>query len=119
LSDELDTLRPLRRLRQLARDLRSGIERDDMALVAQAAGLLAPTISECQIACTSLSLSAGDAAEMAMETHQMLNECETRLMQAMAQVAAEIRRLQQGRKTVAVVQPRSPDASGLTLDTLR
>ena len=119
MSEESDTLRPLRWLRQLSHDLRSGIERDDMALVAQAASLLAPAVAECQTACTASSLSAGEAAEMAMETHRTLNECEAQLMRAMSQVAAEIRRLQQGRKTVAVVQPRSPDASGLTLDTSR
>lgn len=118
MSDLTNELRPLQRLRELARDLEAGIARDDMTLVTQAAGLLGAAVAECQRACETWPVTAGEAAELALETRSILNRCEAMLMQAMSHVGAEIRRLQQGKRVFAAV--RTPTATRSDrLDTCR
>jgi hypothetical protein len=117
--DPTETLRPLYRMRQLALDLESALARDDMEMMTQAAGLLAPALANCQAAVASRSLSAGEAAEVALATRHTLNECEATLLRAMAQIKCEMRRLQQGKRTVVSVRPYPTGGSGRKLDTSR
>jgi hypothetical protein len=106
-------------MQQLARDLQSALDRGDIEMVTLAAGLLAPALADCREASASLDLSAGEAAEMAMATRRTLDECETTLMQAMAQISTEVRRLQQGKRAVVAIRSRAPGGSGSKLDTSR
>lgn len=118
MPEEIAALRPLQRLRQLAKELQAALADDDMELMVQATNLLAPTLADCQKV-PSTFLSAGEAAEIALETRHILSECESTLMQAMAHIHAEIGRLQKGRRTFATVKSRESDGSGRTLDTSR
>lgn len=118
MADLSNELRPLQRLRALAQDLEAGIARGDLALVTQAAGLLGPTVAECQRVCETFPVTAGEAAELALETRAMLNRCETSLMQGMGKVAEEMRRLQQGKRVFATVRTPLPIRAN-RLDTYR
>jgi hypothetical protein len=117
--DQTETLRPLRRMQQLAHDLQSALNRGDIEMMTQAAGLLAPALADCQAASESFGLSAGEAVDMVLATRHTLDACETTLLQAMAQINTEIRRLQQGKRAVGAIRSRVPTGSGSKLDTAR
>ncbi|HZO91645.1 MAG TPA: hypothetical protein VFB38_25205 [Chthonomonadaceae bacterium] len=116
---DAEALRPLRRLRQLAAEIQAALEHGDLEIVCQAAALLAPTLARCQQTQARLNLGAGEAAELALQTRAALDACEATLRQALRDVAAEMRRLRQGRRTIALVRARRPAATGYRLDTQR
>jgi hypothetical protein len=116
--EETPALRPLQRLRQLAKELQAALADDDMELMVQATNLLAPTLADCQTVAVGF-LSASEAAEIALETRSLLNECETTLIQAMAQIHAELSRLQKGKRAVVTMRSHKTTGSGRTLDTSR
>lgn len=96
-----EALRPLCRLRELARDLEDGIARGDLHLVVQASSLLTAVVADCQRLCETYPTTAGEAAAIALETRALLERCESQLLQAMARCAEEIRRLKQGKQVCA------------------
>jgi hypothetical protein len=102
----------------LAKELQAALADEDIELMTQAANLLAPTLADCKAAATSSSLRAGEAAAIALETRHILNECETVLGQAMAQIHFELRRLKRG-KRAASLQAYGVVEAGGTLDTSR
>jgi hypothetical protein len=107
-------------MRQIATEIRAAMTRNDLQVVCQAAGLLAPTLERCREMRDLRTASAGEAAQIALQTQGLLKECETLLAQAMRQVAAEIGRLRKGKRAVALVRARFPTApAGRTLDTSR
>ncbi|MCS6776023.1 MAG: hypothetical protein RMJ43_04170 [Chloroherpetonaceae bacterium] len=96
-----ETPRPLRRLRELVRDLEDGIAREDLHLVVQASSLLEAVVADCHRLCETCPTTAGEAAAIALETRALLDRCERHLLQAMARCAEEIRRLKQGKQVCA------------------
>lgn len=115
---EMEALRPLLRLRQLATEIQSALARNDLALVTQAAALLAPALEQCKTHAAALDMSAGEAAEIALQTQSLLNRCEAELREAMARIRQEMKRLRFGKQ--AVVNARKPrTAAGSRLDTRR
>jgi hypothetical protein len=98
------SLYPLLRLRQLAEEIRGAANRNDLAVVCQAANLLAPTLARCLEARDQRADSAGEAAQLALQTRSVLLDCETTLTQTLRGIAAEMRRLQQGKRAISLAR---------------
>lgn len=115
-----EALRPLRRLRQLASEIQAALERNDLGVVIMAADLLPCVLAEWQEAQAGLPLEAGEAAQVALETHRLLTRCEATLTEAMGQVSEELRRLQRGKRSLAILRERHAGAAkGRRIDTRR
>jgi len=107
---------PLLRLRQISEELRGAAQRNDLEVVRAAAKLLRPTVDRCIDLRDRLSDGAGEAAQVALQIHTLLAECETILTQSMLGVAAEMKRIRQGKRTLASRRSRSTSAApGRTL----
>ncbi|HLK61553.1 MAG TPA: hypothetical protein VKU00_33705 [Chthonomonadaceae bacterium] len=117
LCDE-SAFEPLLRLRQLAREIRAAITRNDLVIVSQAAGLLPSALARWNAVYPTLPVGAGDAAQIALETRNLLHECEVALTQAMLQVREEMRHRHKGKKLLISARSRyAPFSSGIRLDT--
>ena len=88
-----------------------------MELVCQAASLLGPTLTQWNTIHDTLPVSAGEAAQLAIETRQTLTRCETDLLLTMARMSEELKRMRQGRQQIQALRQRS--ASQGRLDDLR
>ena len=111
---------PLLRLRQLAQEIRAAIDRNDLEVICQAASLLPSALVRWNDLYPTLPVGAGDAAQIALDTLNLLNECETVLTQAMQRVREEMRYLNQGKKMLAHSRSRRAElGAGRTLDTNR
>lgn len=119
-ADSAQALRPLRRLRQLASEIQAALECNDLGVVIVAADLLPFVLADWQETQAGLSLEAGEAAQVALETHRLLTRCEAILTEAMRQVAEELRRLQRGKRSLAILRERHAGAAkGRRIDTRR
>ncbi len=105
---ELEALRPLVRLRQLALEIQAALARDNLEIVYQATALLAPTLAQWKAASARDQLDAAQVAQMIQETRALLDACEVRLTQKMGRVGQKLRRLHQGRRAIALVRKRTP-----------
>lgn len=105
----------LSRMRQLAGELRNALDRRDLDLMTQAARLLEATQAHCH---PDEAVSA-DGPRLIGETRTLLDECEALLTAEMGVVSAEISRLKQGRRALAVVRAHPRKASGNRLDARR
>ena len=112
-------LHPLVRLRQLAEEIRGAAGRNDLEVVCQAANLLAPALEQCKDVRDRLTDSAGEAAQIAMQTQNILNDCESVLTIAMRGIAVEMRRIQQGKRVLKLARRRAAGASARSLDAKR
>ena len=112
-----EPLRALNRLRQLSTEIEQGLQRDDLDIVCQAASLLGPTLTQWNAAHEAMEISAGEAAQLALETRQTLTRCETSILKTMGRMSGELRGLRQGRQRLA--SHRTPfSASNLRLEDL-
>ena len=96
--NDRNPLRALNRLRQLSIEIEQGLQRDDLELVCQAAGLLGPTLTQWNNAHETLDISAGEAAQLALETRQTLTRCEASILKTMGRMSGELKSLRQGRQ---------------------
>ncbi len=101
-----EALRPLERLRQLAVEIQAALARNNMELVHQATALLPSALARWEVAQRHLHVRAPEIAQMAQETRALLDTCEADLMQRRRQVGQKMRRLQQGRRAIALVRTR-------------
>jgi len=69
-------LSALVRLRQIVEELRRAAERNDLEVAMAAAALLGPTMKQCAHLRDPRAEGAAEAAEMALEIHSLLRECE-------------------------------------------
>src|SRR5437016_4905634 len=75
MSDQEETVAALRRLHQLAQEIRAALDRDDMEVVARACSLLAPTLASRQATRDGARLPMTvEAAEIIQETQALLRE---------------------------------------------
>ena len=110
-------LRALDRLRQLSAEIEQGLQRDDLDVVCRAASLLGPTLTQWNAAHEIMDVSAGEAAQLALETRQTLTRCEASILKTMGRMSGELRGLRQGRQRLHL--RRTPfSASSLRLDDL-
>jgi len=111
---------PLLRLRQLAWEIRAAIARNDIEIVCQAAGLLPSALARWNALYPTLPVGAGAAAQIALDTRNLLNECEGALTQAMQKAQEAMRRRHRGKKLLAHTRSRrAAFVPGQTLDTSR
>jgi len=101
-----EELRPLLRLRQLAREIDAALANNNMELVSRAASLLAPTLAHWKEKQPRLKVGAGEAAQIALDTQNLLDKCEATLQEAMQRIRERMRRLQQGKRAIAAVTDR-------------
>ena len=102
---------------QLSSEIEQGLQRDDLEVVCQAASLLGPTLTQWNAAHESMEVSAGEAAQLALETRQTLTRCEANILKTMGRMSGELRGLRQGRQRLQLKQtPFS--ASNLRLEDL-
>lgn len=107
----------LRRLHQLALEIRTALDRGNWWLLTQATGLLEPTLNHWLEARSALP---AEDLPLAHQTRELLKECETRLTETMQTTADELKRLKRGRQVVAAVRSRAPQATANgKLDTRR
>jgi hypothetical protein len=112
-------LRPLLRMRRLAHEIRDGLARGDMEIVGQASLLLAPSLAEWNERSAELETTPGEAVQIAMDTHSILNECEQTLTNAMNHVSDELRRLRRAQRGSQSVRSVPPSVFGLRLNLER
>lgn len=113
-------LHPLVRLRQLAEEIHSAARRNDLEVVCLAANLLAPTVERCKDIRDRLADSAGEAAQIAIQTQSLLADCETVLTQTLRAIAAEMRRIQQGKRALTMARRKPvPGSVAGNLNALR
>ena len=104
---ELD---PLIRLHQIVEELRAAAKRDDREVVRAAAALLGPTVEQCKHLRDPHAGCAGEAVQMAMQIHVLLAECEEILTTSLKGVAVKMKRIQQGKKALAMARKSKPSA---------
>jgi hypothetical protein len=114
-----EELRPLLRLRQLAREIDAALANNDMEIVSRAAALLAPTLAHWKEVQPHLTVGAGEAVQIALETRNLLDKCEAALAQAMLRIRAEMRRLQRGRRAIKAMRARQQHRLGRRVDLRR
>jgi hypothetical protein len=95
-------LTPLMRLLQIAEELRAAAQRNDLEVVRAAARLLYPTMEQCKLARAGMSTGAGDTAQAALHIQLVLDECETILTTTMRGVANDMKRIRQGKRSLAI-----------------
>jgi hypothetical protein len=116
---EADTLRPLARLRQLTQEIQAALASENMALVHQAAALLAPALAQLQEAQDQCPLNA-EERQIARETGALLEACEAHLSLSLRRVASEMRRLHNGRRAISLVRmQKAKPTTGRHLDMQR
>ena len=106
-------LRPLVRLRQVAHDIQRAIAEDDLELAALAAELLPAVTEWWQQSHATLPVSAGDAADLALETRRLLSDCQTQMELAMKRTARELRHLKKSKAMLEMQFVRAPGVRGL------
>lgn len=108
--------RPLLRLRQLAEEITSALEREDFDIVGRAADLLPPAMADCKRIDPAFAQSHAEIARFAQETQEKLSSCEKALQEAMEGVATEMRRLRLAQKNREWLQRQEYAVVGRRLD---
>jgi hypothetical protein len=117
-SETRSALRPLIRLRQLACEIHFALEANDMAIVCRASSLLAPTLVQWKESCEALDVRPGEAAQIALDTYNLLRRCEDSLQSAMGRISSEMGRLTRGKRNLAAARARAMMRStGRRIDT--
>ncbi len=112
-------LRPLLRLQRLAQEIRAGLSRGDMEIVGQASLLLAPALAEWNERSAEMEIAPSEAVQIALDTQNLLNECEQTLLNAMNQISEELRRLKRAQRNTEVVRASVPALFGFRLNIER
>lgn len=102
------------RLLQIAAELRGAARRSDLEVVMAAAALLGPTVTQCRqakaVASNDASPRQAESAarirKTALQIHEVLAECEAILTAAQQGVAAEMKRIQQGKRALVLTRGR-------------
>jgi len=111
--------RPLLRLRQLAEEIASALERNDLDIVERATALLPSAMEQCGQMEPSFIQRHEEVRLFVYETHHMLTQCDETLQSAMISVATELRRLRLAHKNREWVQQQEYAVVGKRLDTSR
>jgi hypothetical protein len=110
---------PLVRLRQIAEELRAAARRNDLEVVRAAANLLLPTVEQCKLVTDRTSAAAGDTARIVLQIQDLLDESETILEAAMRGVGIEMKRIRQGKRSLAMVRSRQTARPVQILNAIR
>ena len=114
-------LRPLRRLRQLAGEIESALQRNDMDVVRRASNLLAPTLSQWAAARLDLDAEDAETLRLTQDTQRALAQCESLMQTAMARVQAQSNQVRQQQQRLRRVRAQRivPLRAGRVLDARR
>jgi hypothetical protein len=113
-------LRPLIRLRQLACEINFALEANDMSIVCRASSLLAPTLAQWKVSSEALDVRPGEAAQIALDTYNLLRRCEGSLQSAMSRISREMGKITRGKRNIAAFRARtSIRSTGRRIDTSR
>lgn len=115
-------LRSLRRLGQLAGEIQNALHKEDMAVVSQASGLLAPALAQWAEASLPQDEHNAEIAELMQEARQALAACETSLSCALSDVREQQGQVRQHQNRVKHARSRKtmlPRSVGVTLNLSR
>lgn len=96
------SLRSLRRLHQLASEIRRAVHSGDLSVIAQASRLLAPALEQCR---AQGAQTTPEGLALVQETAALLRECETVLITSMQNVETQLRHMRRGRRTLVARRP--------------
>ena len=105
---EAAALGALVRLRQIVEELRSAAGQNNLEVVMSAAALLGPTTDQCRHLPDIRATGAGQAAQIALQIHSLLAECEAILTTNLEGVGTEMKRIQQGKRAMAQARRHKP-----------
>ncbi len=109
----------LKRLCQIASEIRFALQRGKTEIALQAAALLTPTLELWQDTTPVNETEREMRANIAAEIQILLEDSEQRLTEKMREIGARKGTLTRGKRTLAVVRSHHPKSSGQTIDSMQ